>query len=92
MRQSPLTRLLVALALAVPPHLVFAQSPDEPIASPRVTIERFVVEGNTLLDPQEIERALAPFAGTDKDFARHPARSRGAGAALPRRGAGAWFR
>src|SRR5262245_29597532 len=61
-------RLTAVLALAALPQLAWPQSPGEPIAAPRVTIERFLVEGNTLLTQQDIDRALAPFSGPDKDF------------------------
>lgn len=39
------------------------------IPPPRFDIVRFQVEGNTLLAPEQIERAVAPFAGRQKDFA-----------------------
>jgi len=67
-RQSGKTRWLVAWALTALPQLSSAQAPDRPTATPRVTIERFVVEGNTLLSREEIDRTLAPFAGTERDF------------------------
>ena len=37
--------------------------------APRFDIARFVVDGNTLLAAQEIERAVAPYTGKNKDFA-----------------------
>ena len=49
-------------------QFVLAQALNDPIAAPRVLIERFVVEGNTLLTQQEIDGALAPFLGPNKDF------------------------
>ena len=48
-----------------------AQAPG-PLAEtplPRVEIVRFAVDGNTLLKPEEIETAVAPFAGKQKGFA-----------------------
>jgi hemolysin activation/secretion protein len=37
-------------------------------AAPRFPINRFEVEGNTLLKPAEIDTAVNPFTGTQKDF------------------------
>lgn len=37
--------------------------------TPRFPIQRFSVEGNTLLAAADIERGLAPFTGPSKDFA-----------------------
>jgi hemolysin activation/secretion protein len=34
----------------------------------RFDISRFQVDGNTLLDPAAVERVLAPYAGTGRDF------------------------
>ncbi|HZM47227.1 MAG TPA: ShlB/FhaC/HecB family hemolysin secretion/activation protein [Burkholderiales bacterium] len=61
MQQSRTRRLLAAVVFAALSHLAFAQTP-------LIGIERFVVEGNTLLTQQEIDRTLAPFSGKDKDF------------------------
>jgi hemolysin activation/secretion protein len=61
-------RLLAASVLSALPHLAPAQAPQQPIAAPRILIERFIVEGNTLLAPQEVDRTLAPFSGPGKDF------------------------
>jgi hemolysin activation/secretion protein len=36
--------------------------------TPRFDIQKYVVEGNTLLAPGEIERALAPHRGGQRDF------------------------
>ena len=47
----------------------FAQQPAEVIPAPRFDINRFDVQGNTLLSEQEVERAVAPFLGKNKDFA-----------------------
>ena len=54
-----------ALLLAIPAP-VLAQQPTAGV--PRVVIERFEVQGNTLLAAPEIEQALAPFRGADKAF------------------------
>src|SRR6185436_12490349 len=54
--------------LAVLPQCAFAQTPDGALAGPRIVIARFLVEGNTLLTQQEIDSALAPFSGKDRDF------------------------
>ncbi|MCC7487673.1 MAG: ShlB/FhaC/HecB family hemolysin secretion/activation protein [Burkholderiales bacterium] len=51
-------------ALGLPGH---AQQPAE-FAPPRIRLERFVVEGDTLLGGARIDRVLAPFLGPDKDF------------------------
>jgi hemolysin activation/secretion protein len=53
--------LLLSTALAQTP------STDIP-AAPRFEIARFAVEGNTLLTQQEIDRAVAPHVGANKDF------------------------
>jgi hemolysin activation/secretion protein len=37
-------------------------------AAPKFEIARYDVEGNTLLKPEVVDRALAPFSGPDKDF------------------------
>lgn len=39
-----------------------------PVASPKFEIQRFLVEGNTLLTRESIDRVLATFAGKNKDF------------------------
>jgi hemolysin activation/secretion protein len=67
-RRSPIRTLLLASAFAALSQVASAQSPAESVDSPHIVIERFVVEGNTLLTQQEIDRALAPFAGKEKDF------------------------
>ncbi len=67
-------RCLLALAgasgaLLAPLPVVFAQIPTTDIpAAPRFEITRFALDGNTLLKPEEIERALAPYIGKQKDF------------------------
>jgi len=46
-----------------------AQQPQEAIPAPRFDIQRFEVVGNTLLPPADVERLVAPYTGTGKDFA-----------------------
>lgn len=36
--------------------------------APHFPISRFQVEGNTLLSPAEVDAAVTPFTGTDRDF------------------------
>ena len=43
-------------------------APSKPPAAPRFAIERFLVEGNSLLAQGELDRILAPFSGKDRDF------------------------
>ncbi len=43
-------------------------APIAPVASPNFEIRRFLTEGNTLLNQEEINRALGPFIGPNKDF------------------------
>jgi len=43
-------------------------APAKPPAPPRFAIQRFLVEGNSLLLPGEVDRILAPFSGKDRDF------------------------
>src|SRR5687768_15631350 len=46
-----------------------AQAPSAPASQePRFEIRRFVVEGSSLLTPEEIDAAVQPFAGRNKDF------------------------
>ena len=58
----------VALCCAWAPYASFAQQPTAAISSPRFTIQRFEVVGNTLLPAQDVERIVAPYIGSDKDF------------------------
>jgi hemolysin activation/secretion protein len=58
---------LFAAALSAMPAALVAQQPAT--AGPRFDVQRFEVEGNTLLGPPEIEQALAPFRGGNKAFA-----------------------
>jgi len=43
-------------------------APSKPPAPPRFAIQRFLVEGNSLLAQGELDRILAPFSGKDRDF------------------------
>src|SRR6266852_6956385 len=43
-------------------------APQTPPVPPRFEIQRFLVEGNTLLTHSELDRILAPFSGKDRDF------------------------
>lgn len=61
--------LLAGWVLAWSAFSASAQQPVAPIPAPRFEIKRFDVEGNTLLSPEVVEKAVAPFAGSDKDFA-----------------------
>jgi hemolysin activation/secretion protein len=55
------------------PALAQAAAPQPPQGAatqdvPRFDIRRFDVEGNTLLDPADIARLLAPWTGAQRDF------------------------
>jgi len=39
-----------------------------PLAVPQFEIQRFLVEGNTLLKQSELDRILTPFSGRNRDF------------------------
>ncbi len=41
---------------------------SKPPAPPRFAIQRFLVEGNTILSQGELDGVLAPFSGKDRDF------------------------
>jgi hemolysin activation/secretion protein len=43
-------------------------APSKPPAPPRFEIQRFLVEGNTLLTQKELDRILTPFSGRNRDF------------------------
>jgi len=51
------------------PSALYAQQRQTPVAAPRFEIKHFDVQGNTLLSPEAVQNAVAPFAGNDKDFA-----------------------
>jgi len=66
--QHSLTRLvgllLAVLTLQGLPNTVQAQP-----AAPRFDIQRFEVQGNTLLAAEAVEQTLAPFRGGNREFA-----------------------
>ena len=43
-------------------------APSQPPAPVRFEIQRYVVEGNTLLSQSMVDKTVAPFAGKDRDF------------------------
>jgi len=55
-------------APAAPQSQAPAAAPSKPPAPPRFAIQRFLVEGNSLLSQGELDRILAPFSGKDRDF------------------------
>lgn len=60
----------VCFGLHLPP-VAWAQAPGSAgeAPTPRFEIVRFSVDGNTLLEPQEIGRAIASYTGKQKEFA-----------------------
>lgn len=70
---------LLAVSLVVAPFSLSAQSSPQasdtaqPALQPgdtaRFEISRFVVEGNTLLSTEEVDKSVAPYVGASKDFA-----------------------
>jgi hemolysin activation/secretion protein len=68
---SPFGRLhaleaAIAIAFVVFSGAAFAQTAPPP--SPRFEIQRYIVDGNTLLPKSDIDAILAPFTGKDRDF------------------------
>ncbi|MBQ5946953.1 ShlB/FhaC/HecB family hemolysin secretion/activation protein [Massilia sp. ST3] len=64
-------RLLAGSVLAAAVSAAWAQEPAAPAAADdvvRFEISRFDVAGNSLLDPKEVERAVAPYVGAQRDF------------------------
>lgn len=59
-------RLLVAVAVAL--SAACAQAQTQPPPAPRFEIQRFVVEGNTLIPQTDLDELMAPFTGKDRDF------------------------
>ncbi len=57
---------LLLLALLAAPASAQPQSAAAPTL--RFDVERYQVEGNTLLEPRVIERTVAPYIGKSKDF------------------------
>ncbi len=62
----PLRLHPLVLALAALPLPLFAQ---EAAPAPSVNINEYIVRGNTVLDPRDIERAVEPFLGPGKTLA-----------------------
>ncbi|MGE8270685.1 MAG: ShlB/FhaC/HecB family hemolysin secretion/activation protein [Stenotrophomonas geniculata] len=62
----PLRLHPLVLALAAMPLPLFAQ---EAAPAPSVNINEYIVRGNTVLDPRQIERAVEPFLGPGKTLA-----------------------
>jgi hemolysin activation/secretion protein len=60
-------RLVAGSVLAAAVGAAWAAEPG-PGAEIKFEISRFEVAGNTLLPPGEVERAVAPFAGRERDF------------------------
>lgn len=59
----------IALAsLAVPASAQESAAAAEPVPAPRFAIQRFDIEGNTLLPAAALEKAVAPYVGGDRDF------------------------
>jgi hemolysin activation/secretion protein len=56
---------IVRLAQASPSA---APAPAPAPGSPKFEIRRYLVEGNTLLSTEALEKLLAPFTGKDRDF------------------------
>jgi hemolysin activation/secretion protein len=61
------TGVSIAAVLAIAAAPVLAQVKEAPPA-PRFEIQRFIVEGNTLIPESEVERLVAPFTGANRDF------------------------
>ena len=61
--------LLLAAGVIGLPSVLHAQQPTEVIPAPRFDISRFEVVGNTLLPADEVARLVAPYTGSNKDFA-----------------------
>jgi len=69
-------------SLALKPALVLAQAepqkpvpaasveitPVAPIVSPKFEIRRYLLDGNTLLAQEAVDRVLAPYVGPNRDF------------------------
>ena len=62
----PLRLHPLVLALAAMPLPLFAQ---EAAPAPSVNINEYIVRGNTVLDPRQIERAVEPFLGPGRTLA-----------------------
>ncbi|HZQ73386.1 MAG TPA: ShlB/FhaC/HecB family hemolysin secretion/activation protein [Burkholderiales bacterium] len=58
---------LAGIALAMSCSLALGQVQEAPPA-PRFAIQKFTVDGNTLLPQKEVDRLVAPYIGPDRDF------------------------
>jgi hemolysin activation/secretion protein len=56
------------LLLLFPATFAVYAADDKQDAVPHFTIKQYQVEGNTLLESAKIEKLLAPFTGSDRDF------------------------
>jgi hemolysin activation/secretion protein len=61
-------RLAALLALLAVCAAVRAQAPAAPASDPRFEIRQFVVEGASLLTSDEVDAAVTPYAGPNRDF------------------------
>lgn len=66
-RLRPLLPLLLATWIATP--ALGQNNEAAPVATPRFPIQRFAVEGNTLVPATVVEQTLARFTGPSRDFA-----------------------
>ena len=60
--------MIFLLLLLFPGAFAVYGADDKQEAVPRFAIKQFQVEGNTLLDAAKLEKLLAPFTGSDRDF------------------------
>ncbi len=60
--------MILLLLLLFPSVFTVYAADEKQDAVPRFAIKQFQVEGNTLLDAAKIEKLLAPFTGSDRDF------------------------
>jgi hemolysin activation/secretion protein len=60
--------LAAAGALAFALHAAQVRAQETAGPAPRFDIQRFAVTGNTLLPNEEVERIVAPFTGSQKNF------------------------
>lgn len=65
-KMSPVAAGFVGLGLAFFVHQSYA---DDANVIGRFEVTHYVAQGNTLLDPKDIDQLLLPYTGKDKDFA-----------------------
>ncbi len=63
-----MARLVLLLLLGIVLFLPPASFAADQAALPRFAVERYQVDGNTILSRDKLESVLAPHAGKDKDF------------------------